>query len=82
MRFDGAKLQKLRTDSGMSRRQAAIALPGSVTVQTFGNWETGRATPHVNHLPQLADLFKVQERAFFSKEQGHEISESHERRPV
>ncbi len=53
----GARLQKLRRQAGMSQQELADQL--HVSRQSISKWELGTATPDLDNLVRLSELFGV-----------------------
>jgi transcriptional regulator with XRE-family HTH domain len=62
--FDGALLRRARIDAGMSREQLALDIHRSYL--TVSNYETGKGTPTVATLAELAAALGVSPGAFFA----------------
>lgn len=50
-------LKDLREESGLSQSQVAEAL-GIPAYQLVSNWERGKSRPNLDHVVDLADLYK------------------------
>ena len=53
----GSRIAKLRTRSGLSQSKLAKAMKANVS--TIKKWENGVSIPTVDHIINLANLFKV-----------------------
>lgn len=60
----GNRIKTLRTLNGLTQKDLAERL--NVTTQAISKWESGRALPSVEYLPNIADVFECSIDTLFS----------------
>ena len=69
------KIKKLRTENGLT--QAALGERLGISAKIISKWENGESLPLCEHLPKLADAFRISIDELFGRPYSGTIGSVH-----